>query len=38
MFIKVFWTGHWKELPLQNSDVILVRLYGGDFEPANPLG
>jgi hypothetical protein len=28
----------WKEHPLRNSDVILVRLYGDDFEPANPLG
>jgi hypothetical protein len=27
----------WKEHPLRNSDVILIRLYGDDFEPAYPL-
>ena len=28
----------WKEHPLNNEDVIVLRLYGDDFEPANPLG
>ena len=29
---------HWKQHQLHNHDVIVIRLYGDDFEPANPLG
>lgn len=28
----------WKAHPLRGGDVIIIRLYGDDFEPANPLG
>lgn len=28
----------WLEHPLHNQPVIVIRLYGDDFEPANPLG
>ena len=28
----------WRRHPLVNENVILLRLYGDDFEPANPLG
>lgn len=29
---------HWSEHPLNNQPVIVLRMYGDDFEPANPLG
>lgn len=29
---------HWAQHPLRNDDTIVIRLYGDDFEPANPLG
>lgn len=29
---------HWLSSPLHDENVIMLRLYGDDFEPANPLG
>jgi len=29
---------YWNSHPLRNENVIVLRLYGDDFEPANPLG
>lgn len=36
---ETFYDGsHWKEHPLKDEDQLVLRLYGDDFEPANPLG
>jgi hypothetical protein len=29
---------HWKSRPLNHGNVVVIRLYGDDFEPGNPLG
>ena len=39
MTIESFFDGnHWQQHPLKGSDVLVLRLYGDDFEPGNPLG
>jgi len=36
---KNFFDGsHWSQHPLRHESVLAIRLYGDDFEPANPLG
>jgi hypothetical protein len=37
--LKSFFCGsHWSSHPLCKTNVLVLRLYGDDFEPANPLG
>jgi hypothetical protein len=37
--LRTYFDGlHWDQHPLKTQDQLLIRLYGDDFEPANPLG